>query len=52
MMLDIPTLRVAFAVVALTLLLLFYFITFRRTRSAFSGWWCLALLMFLTGCAA
>ena len=52
MMLDIPTLRVAFAVVALTLLLLFYFITFRRTRSPFSGWWCLALLMFLTGSAA
>ncbi|MCU1549211.1 MAG: hypothetical protein JWO29_2162 [Arthrobacter sp.] len=52
MMLDTSTLRVAFAVVALTLLLLFYFITFRRTRSAFSGWWCAALLMFLTGSAA
>lgn len=52
MVLDISTLRVAFAVVTLTLLLLFYFITFRRTRSAYSGWWCTALLLFLTGSAA
>ena len=52
MMLDIATLRVALAVVDLTLLLLFYFITFRRTRSAYSGWWCLALLLFLSGNAA
>ena len=52
MMLDIATLRVALAVVDLTLLLLFYFITFRRTRSTYSGWWCVALLMFLSGNAA
>ena len=52
MTLDTSTLRVALAVVDLTLLLLFYFITFRRTRSAYSGWWCLALLLFLTGNAA
>ncbi|MDN4643797.1 GGDEF domain-containing protein [Arthrobacter sp. PsM3] len=52
MMLDTATLRVALAVVDLTLLLLFYFITFRRTRSAYSGWWCLALLLFLSGDAA
>lgn len=52
MMLDTATLRVDLAVVDLTLLLLFYFITFRRTRSAYSGWWCLALLMFLSGNAA
>ncbi|MDR7081659.1 diguanylate cyclase (GGDEF)-like protein [Arthrobacter ginsengisoli] len=52
MMLDTATLRVALAVVDLTLLLLFYFITFRRTRSAYSGWWCLALLLFLSGNAA
>lgn len=52
MMLDIATLRVALAVVDLTLLLLFYFITFRRTRSAYSGWWCLALGLFLSGNAA
>jgi diguanylate cyclase (GGDEF)-like protein len=51
-MLDTPTLRVAFAVVALTLLLLFYFNSYRRTRAAYSGWWCLALILFLTGSAA
>src|SRR6478736_3192657 len=49
MMLDTSTLLVALAVVTLTLLCLFYFITFRRTRSPFSGWWCSALLLFLTG---
>jgi diguanylate cyclase (GGDEF)-like protein len=52
MMLDTATLRVALAVVDLTLLLLFYFITFRRTRSAYSGWWCMALFLFLAGNAA
>ncbi|MGY3381645.1 diguanylate cyclase (GGDEF)-like protein [Arthrobacter sp. TE12231] len=52
MMLDTATLRVALALVDLTLLMLFYFITFRRTRSAYSGWWCMALLLFLVGNAA
>ena len=52
MMLDAATLRVALALVDLTLLMLFYFITFRRTRSAYSGWWCMALLLFLVGNAA
>jgi diguanylate cyclase (GGDEF)-like protein len=52
MMLDTGTLRVALALVDLTLLMLFYFITFRRTRSAYSGWWCMALLLFLVGNAA
>jgi diguanylate cyclase (GGDEF)-like protein len=52
MVLDTATLRVGLAVVDLTLLLLFYFITFRRTRSAYSGWWCMALLLFLSGNAA
>ncbi|WP_445155652.1 GGDEF domain-containing protein [Arthrobacter sp. Hor0625] len=52
MMLDTSTLRVALAVVTLTLLGLFYFITYRRTRSPFSGWWCAALLLFLTGSAS
>lgn len=52
MMLDISTLRVSLAVVTLTLLCLFYFITFRRTRSSYSGWWCSALLLFLTGSAS
>ena len=52
MMLDTSTLRVAFAVVALTLLLLFYFNSYRRTRAAYSGWWCAALVLFLTGASA
>ncbi len=52
MMLDTATLRVALALVDLTLLMLFYFITFRRTRSPYSGWWCMALLLFLVGNAA
>jgi diguanylate cyclase (GGDEF)-like protein len=52
MMLDTATLRVALSAVDLTLLVLFFFITFRRTRSAYSGWWCMALLLFLTGNAA
>ena len=52
MMLDTSTLRVGLAVVTLTLLCLFYFITFRRTRSPYSGWWCSALLLFLTGSAS
>jgi diguanylate cyclase (GGDEF)-like protein len=52
MMLETATLRVALALVDLTLLMLFYFITFRRTRSPYSGWWCMALLLFLIGNAA
>lgn len=52
MVLDTSTLRVAFAVVALTLLLLFYFTSYRRTRAAYSGWWCAALILFLTGAPA
>lgn len=52
MMLDTPTLRVAFAAVALTLLLLFYVNSYRRTRTAYSRWWCTALILFLTGASA
>ena len=52
MMLDTSTLRVALAVVTLTLLCLFNYITFSRTRSPFSAWWCSALLLFLTGSAS
>jgi diguanylate cyclase (GGDEF)-like protein len=52
MMLDTSTLRVSLALVTLTLLCLFFFITFRKTRSAYSGWWCSALLLFLTGSAS
>ncbi|MFF2242931.1 GGDEF domain-containing protein [Arthrobacter sp. NPDC058130] len=52
MMLDTATLRVVLALVTLTLLVLFYFITYRRTRAAYSGWWCMALLLFLVGTSA
>lgn len=52
MELDTSTLRVAFAVVALSMLVLFYFVAFRSTRSAYCGWWCAALTLFLTGSAA
>ncbi|MFC0681788.1 PP2C family protein-serine/threonine phosphatase [Lysobacter korlensis] len=48
-MLDALTLRVAFAVVGITLLLLFYFVTYRGTRTAYSLWWCIALALFLFG---
>lgn len=52
MTLDTATLRVAFGVVALTLFILFYLVTYRRTRSAYSGWWCLAIGLFLVGSSA
>ncbi|HET9419513.1 MAG TPA: diguanylate cyclase [Nocardioides sp.] len=48
-MLDTPTLRVAFGVVALTMLVLFYFVTYRTTRSAYSAWWCASLALFVPG---
>ena len=48
-MLDTPSLRVAFGVVALTMLALFYFVTYRSTRSAYSAWWCAALGLFVPG---
>jgi diguanylate cyclase (GGDEF)-like protein len=51
-MLDAVTLRVSFAIVALTMLLLFYFVIYRVTRSTFCGWWCVALGQFLAGSAA
>ncbi|WP_309107503.1 GGDEF domain-containing protein [Arthrobacter sp.] len=52
MVLDTATLRVAFAVMALVLGLLFYFSVYRSTRSAYSAWWCFALIMFLAGSAS
>jgi hypothetical protein len=52
MILDTATLRVAFAAMALILALLFYFSTFRSTRSPYSAWWCAALLLFLSGSAS
>lgn len=51
MTLDTTTLRVAFSIVALILFVLFYFVTFRNTRSAYSAWWCAALGLFLCGSA-
>lgn len=49
MVLDTATLRVAFGFMTLVLVFLFYFWTYRPTRSPYSGWWCVALLFFLTG---
>lgn len=49
---DIATLRVAFVVISLTMLVLFYFATYRSTRSSYCGWWCVALAAFLLGSAA
>ncbi len=51
-MLDAVSLRVSFAIVAVTLLALFYFVAFRSTRSSYAGWWCVALGLFLAGSAA
>ncbi|GAA5190302.1 GGDEF domain-containing protein [Arthrobacter gyeryongensis] len=46
--LDPVSLKIALGIVAFTLCLLF-FGSFRRTRSAYSGWWCLALVFLLSG---
>ncbi|WP_457964678.1 GGDEF domain-containing protein [Arthrobacter sp. D1-29] len=52
MVLDTATLRFAFGLMALALGVLFYFSAYRTTRSPYSGWWCLALVFFLTGSGA
>jgi diguanylate cyclase (GGDEF)-like protein len=52
MALDTATLRAAFGLMALVLVLLFYFSAYRTTLSPYSGWWCIALLFFLFGSAA
>ncbi|MFP5311983.1 MAG: diguanylate cyclase [Actinomycetes bacterium] len=49
MVLDTATLRIAFGFMALVLVVLFYFSAYRVTRSPYSGWWCAALLFFLSG---
>lgn len=49
---ESSALFVAFLVVALTTLALFYFVTYRSTRSAYCGWWCVALVLFLGGSTA
>ncbi|UKA66574.1 GGDEF domain-containing protein [Arthrobacter sp. FW306-05-C] len=51
MVLNTTTLRVAFGLMALVLVVLFYFSSYRVTRSPYSGWWCIGLLFFLTGSA-
>lgn len=51
-MLDTATLRVAFTVVALTMLVLFYLVTYRTTRAAYCGWWCTSLALFVFGASA
>jgi diguanylate cyclase (GGDEF)-like protein len=45
--LDTITLRIAFSLIALCVLVLFYVGTYCSTRSAFSGWWVLSLLCYL-----
>jgi diguanylate cyclase (GGDEF)-like protein len=52
MILDTATLRVAFSLMALVMGILFYYSAFRTTRSAYRGWWCVALLLFLAGSAS
>jgi len=51
MVLDTATLRIAFGLMALALVFLFYFSAYRVTRSPYSGWWCVALVCFLAGSA-
>lgn len=48
---DTVTLRIAFGLVAGCVLALFYGVTFRSTRSAYSGWWCLSLGCFMVSAA-
>ncbi|MGW9414014.1 diguanylate cyclase [Arthrobacter cupressi] len=52
MALDTNSLRVAFAVVAFTVGILFYFADYLSTRSPYSGWWSVSLALFLLGSAA
>lgn len=51
-MLDTLTLRVDFAVMSCAMLALFYVTTYRSTRAAYCGWWCLSLILFLFSSAA
>lgn len=49
---DVTTLRIAFAFLAGVLLVLFYAAAYRPTRSPFSGWWTVALALFLCSAVA
>lgn len=44
--LDTVTLRVAFGVLGLCVVVLSYGVTYRTTRSSYSGWWCVSLGLF------
>ncbi|MET1065647.1 MAG: GGDEF domain-containing protein [Arthrobacter sp.] len=45
-LLDKSTLMVVFAVMTLTMLVLFYFDSYRKSRAPFAGWWCWAVAAF------
>lgn len=45
---DTATLRITFGIVAACVLVLCYGVTYRSTRSAYCGWWCLSLAGFMT----
>jgi diguanylate cyclase (GGDEF)-like protein len=47
-LLDRSTLMVVFAVLTMTMLVLFYFDTDRKSRAAFAGWWCVAVGSFFS----
>lgn len=47
-LLDRSTLMVVFAVLTMTMLVLFYFDTYRKSRAAFAGWWCVAVGSFFS----
>lgn len=51
MVLDVSSLKFTLGVVALTLSVLFYG-SYHRTRSPYSGWWCLALALLMAGNSA
>ncbi|MCB5275444.1 putative diguanylate cyclase YcdT [Arthrobacter sp. SO5] len=48
-LLDRSTLMVVFAAITLTMLVLFYFDTYRTSRASFAGWWCVAVGSFFFG---
>ncbi len=47
-LLDKSTLMVVFAVLTLTMLVLFYFDTYRKSRAVFAAWWCGAVGSFFS----
>jgi GGDEF domain-containing protein len=51
-LLDRSTLLVVFAVITLTILVLFYFDTYGKSRAPFAGWWCVAVASFFLAAVA